>query len=208
MLHNTRRNSELSVTSKQRFPPLCTRLLFIVNTLTVLLSFCNIESELFAVLIKILFDNWRRFCCPSVIYVSVKCPRGGGIWSPEWTLVWGIWTLFGPGRGELEQQFSKKSNARGVVRGGMLKLRFDRYITRLWSAACRRDDHRLFFFPKFSLTSILFLSKLLYPLSNFVYICKHEVPVVYIMYLSFRIWPLVFFALSLLLRLRSKNLPM
>ena len=32
----------------------------------------------------------RRFCRPSVIYVPVKCPRGGGIWSPEWTLVWGI----------------------------------------------------------------------------------------------------------------------
>ena len=56
---------------------------------TVLLSFCYIECELFAVFIKILFDNWRRFCRPSVIYVPVKCPRGGGIWSPEWTLVWG-----------------------------------------------------------------------------------------------------------------------
>ena len=33
--------------------------------------------------------------------------------------------LFGPGRGEFEQKFSKKSNVRG---GGMLKLRFDWYI--------------------------------------------------------------------------------
>ena len=38
--------------------------------------------------------------------------------------------LFGLGRGEFEQQFSKNSNARGVARGGMLKLRFDWYIIR------------------------------------------------------------------------------
>ena len=24
-------------------------------------------------------------------------PGGGGIWTPEWTLVWGIWTVFWPG---------------------------------------------------------------------------------------------------------------
>ena len=38
--------------------------------------------------------------------------------------------LFGPVRGELEQKFSKNSNARGVARvgGGMLKLRFHWYI--------------------------------------------------------------------------------
>ena len=38
--------------------------------------------------------------------------------------------LFGPGREEFEQKFSKNSNARGVARGGgMLKLRFDWYIS-------------------------------------------------------------------------------
>ena len=43
--------------------------------------------------------------------------------------------LFGPGRGEFEQKFSKNSNARGVARGvarggggRVLKLRFDWYI--------------------------------------------------------------------------------
>ena len=36
--------------------------------------------------------------------------------------------LFGPVRGEFEQKFSKNSNARGVARRGMLKLRFDWYI--------------------------------------------------------------------------------
>ena len=40
---------------------------------------------------------------------------------------------FGPGRGEFERQFTKKSNARGVSRGGgMLKLRFDWYIMITW----------------------------------------------------------------------------
>ena len=87
------------MTLLQGFPPLCARLLFVVNRLTVFLSFCYIECELFAVFM-ILFDNWRRFCRPSVIYVPVKCPRGGGIWSPEWTLVWGIWTAFWPWWGE------------------------------------------------------------------------------------------------------------
>ena len=33
--------------------------------------------------------------------------------------------LFGPGRGGFKQKFSKNSNARGVARGGMLKLRID-----------------------------------------------------------------------------------
>ena len=32
--------------------------------------------------------------------------------------------------GEFEQKFSKNSNARGVARGGMLKFRFDWYISR------------------------------------------------------------------------------
>ena len=37
--------------------------------------------------------------------------------------------LFDPVRGEFEQTFPKNSNARGVARGGMLKLRFDWYIS-------------------------------------------------------------------------------
>ena len=31
--------------------------------------------------------------------------------------------------GDLNNNFQKKSNARGLARGGMLKLRFDQYIT-------------------------------------------------------------------------------
>ena len=57
MLHNTRTKAEQSVTLKPWFPPLCTRVLFVVNTPAVFLSFYYIECELFAVFIKILFDN-------------------------------------------------------------------------------------------------------------------------------------------------------
>ena len=48
----------------------------------------------------------------------------------EWTYDGAFEQLFGLGRGKFEQKFSKNSNARGVLRGGgMLKLRFDWYIT-------------------------------------------------------------------------------
>ena len=47
----------------------------------------------------------------------------------EWTCNGAFEQLFGLGRGEFEQKFSKNSNARGVAREGMFKLRFDWYIT-------------------------------------------------------------------------------
>ena len=43
----------------------------------------------------------------------------------EWTYDGAFEQLFGLGRGEFEQKFSKNSNARG----GMLKLRFDWYVS-------------------------------------------------------------------------------
>ena len=46
----------------------------------------------------------------------------------EWTYDGAFEQLFGLGRGEFEQKFSKNSNPRRVARGGMLKLRFDWYI--------------------------------------------------------------------------------
>ena len=46
----------------------------------------------------------------------------------EWTYDGAFEQLSGLGREEFEQKFSKNSNARGVARGGMLKLRFDWYI--------------------------------------------------------------------------------
>ena len=46
----------------------------------------------------------------------------------EWTYDGAFEQLFGLERGEFEQKFSKNSNARGVVRGVLSKLRFDWYI--------------------------------------------------------------------------------
>ena len=46
----------------------------------------------------------------------------------EWTYDGAFEKLFGLGRGEFGQKISKNSNAREVA-GGMLKLRFDWYIT-------------------------------------------------------------------------------
>ena len=57
-----------------------------------------------------------------------KVSRGGGIWSPGMDLRWGIWTAFRPREWGIWTKFSKNSNARGVARGGMFKLRFDWYI--------------------------------------------------------------------------------
>ena len=69
----------------------------------------------------------------SIIEATGKFPRSGGIWSPGMDLDNGAFEqLFGLGRGEFEQKFSKNSNARGWPGGGgMLKLRFDWYITNL-----------------------------------------------------------------------------
>ena len=70
----------------------------------------------------------------------------------EWTYDGAFEQLFGLGRGEFEQKFSKNSNARGVARGGMLKLRFDWYISTMhcrrfndWSATT--NDKYQFQFP-------------------------------------------------------------
>ena len=54
MLHDTQWKAEHSVlkTLYQQFLPLCTRHLFVVNTLTVFLSFCYSECELFTVFIN------------------------------------------------------------------------------------------------------------------------------------------------------------
>ena len=77
MLHDTRKKAEHLVTLQPRLPPLCTKLLFVVNTLTVFLSFCYIECELFAEFTKILFDNWRHFCVLLSFMCLWKVPRVG-----------------------------------------------------------------------------------------------------------------------------------
>ena len=47
----------------------------------------------------------------------------------KWSYDGAFEELFGPGREEFEQKFNKNSNARGVAQEGMLKLRFDWYIS-------------------------------------------------------------------------------
>ena len=61
----------------------------------------------------------------------------------EWTYDGAFEQLFGGlGRGEFEQKFSKNSNVRGVARGGgMLKLRFDWYISFSPSSANKLSEH-------------------------------------------------------------------
>ena len=66
---------------------------------------------------------------PSIIEATEKFPGVGAFGHLEWTYNGAFEQLFSLGRGEFEQKFSKNSNARGVARGGMLKLRFDWYIT-------------------------------------------------------------------------------
>ena len=67
----------------------------------------------------------------SLIKATEKFPGGGVFDHLEWTYDGAFEQLFGLGRGEVEQKFSKNSNARGVAPGGggMLKLWFDWYIS-------------------------------------------------------------------------------
>ena len=104
-----RRKAEHSVTLR-RFPPLCTRLLFAVNTLTVFLSFCYICKD-FVRQLKAFPLSFCHFCACEM--------------SPGWghLITWmdpsvghlnGILARVG---GNLNDNFQKKSNARGVARG-------------------------------------------------------------------------------------------
>ena len=73
----------------QRFPPLCTRLLFVVNTLTVFLSFCYIYED-FVWQLKAFPASFCHFCAcemwghlitqkdPSVGYLNGILARVGG----------------------------------------------------------------------------------------------------------------------------------
>ena len=62
------------------------------------------------------------------IEATEKFPGDGAFDHLEWTYNDEAFEqLFGLGMGELEQKFSKNSNARGGG-GGMVKLRFDWYI--------------------------------------------------------------------------------
>ena len=54
-------------------------------------------------------------------------------WSGNFPGGGGIWTAFRAGEGEFEQKFSKIQMPGGLPGVGMLKLRFDRYITYMWA---------------------------------------------------------------------------
>ena len=54
----------------------------------------------------------------SIIKATEKFPGVGAFDHLEWTYDGAFEQLFGLGRGEFEQKFSKNSNARGVARGG------------------------------------------------------------------------------------------
>ena len=66
----------------------------------------------------------------------------------EWTYVGAFEQLFGLGRGEFEENFSKNSNARGVARGGGC-LSFDLTGT-LWGAC---HNAKIAFVEKYTLIS-------------------------------------------------------
>ena len=53
-----------------------------------------------------------------IIKATEKFPGVGAFDHLEWTYDGAFEQLFGLGRGEFEQKFSKNSNARGVARGG------------------------------------------------------------------------------------------
>ena len=110
---NTEEKLSLQCPCSNDFRRFAWEFFFVVNTPTVVLSFYYIECELFAVFIKMLFNNWKHFFHPSVIHVPVKCPWDGGIWSPEWTLVWGIWTAFWLGEGGIWTIIFKKVKCLG-----------------------------------------------------------------------------------------------
>ena len=109
------------MTLKQRFPPLCTRLLFVVNTLTVFLSFCYIYKY-FVRQLKVFPPSFCHFCACEM------SPGSGHLitWmDPSVGHLKGILAWVG---GNLNNNFQKSQMPGGLPGGGMLKLRFDRYI--------------------------------------------------------------------------------
>ena len=89
-----------------------------------------------------MFDNWRRFCRPSVIFVPLKCPRGGGIWSPEWTLVWGIWTAFlARVGGNLNNNFQKVKCPGGCPGGACWSFDLTDTLGKLYLSASKYNNY-------------------------------------------------------------------
>ena len=91
---------------------------------------------------QMLYTDWLTYCTLLPILIAIL--RNGDIclvftkfWKSEnsnlviFPRVGAFEQLFGPGREESEQKFSKNSNAQEVAQGEeMLKLRFDWYISK------------------------------------------------------------------------------
>ena len=77
-------------------------------------QFLLIIYKYFVGQLKVFLPSFCHYCACEM------SPGCGGIWSPEWTLVWGIWTVFWPGvGGNLNNNFQNSQiNARGVAQGG------------------------------------------------------------------------------------------
>ena len=97
MLHVTRRKSEHSVTWQQRLLPRCTRILFVVNTLTVSQFLLHWMQIIFCIY-KDFFRQLKAFP-PSFCHFCAceMSPGWGHLITWIWTPVWGIWTAFWPG---------------------------------------------------------------------------------------------------------------
>ena len=110
----------LSYLGEHSISALCTRLLFVVNTLTVFLSFCYIYKD-FVRQLKAFPPSFCHFCAcemsPGWGHLITRMDPSVGHFN-------GILVRVG---GNLNNNF-QNSQMPGGLPGGMLKLRFDRYI--------------------------------------------------------------------------------
>ena len=101
---------------------LCTRLLFVVNTLTVFLSFCYIYKD-FVQQLKAFPPSFCHFCACEMF------PGWGHLVTWMDPSVRHFNAIFARVGGNLNNNFQKSQMPRGLPGGWMLKLRFDRYIS-------------------------------------------------------------------------------
>ena len=104
---------------------LCTRLLFVINTLTewVFLSFCYIYKD-FVRQLKAFPPSFCHFCACEM------SPGWGHLITWMDPSVGHLNGVLARVRGNLNKKFQKSQMPEGLPGGGMLQLRFDRYISR------------------------------------------------------------------------------
>ena len=115
----------------QRFPPLCTRLLFVVNTLTVFLSFCYIYKD-FVRQLKAFLPSFCHFCACEM------SPGWGHLITRMDPSVGHLSDILARVGGNLNNNFQKSQMPEGLPGGWMLKLQFDRYITLVYTSSVRQ----------------------------------------------------------------------